>query len=551
MTHLHLFISRLTAVLFVSVLFAFFASLSYAQDGSATQSDEVAGADLPDDVLVAPVVFDGETLFLVRGTSALPATERANKITERLTRLARLSEAGNVQPTIQEIEFGREISFAGTMITITTVADAELEQIDIDVLAGLQAEAIAGALATYRLARSTDARVDSAVAAAAWTAGFVLLSIMFFRIGHRLGDTAARLVSRRFQGLEEATGSVVRGQALANLAKFGVSISLWIIFLVLLYYYLTFVLLSFAETRPFAEILLKYVSEPLIDIFQGFVSNLPNLITLVIIAIVARYALSALKLFFENVQEGTFKLKDFEPHWVAPTYYISRVIVILIALVFAYPFIPGSDSAVFQGLTILAGVMVSLGSNTVVSNMMAGLFVIYRRSTNVGDRIQVGDRVGDVIDIKLMETLIKSTKNEMISIPNSQLLNSEVVNYTRKIDGSGLLVHTTVGIGYEEPKEKVKAMLIEASLRTGGLKTDPPPFVLCTGLADYAVNYQINAYSNRGARMPKIMSDLHENILDVFNDNGVQIMTPSYEADPDEPKIPTGDWDGELIGKRG
>ena len=547
MTHLHLFISRLTAVLFVSVLFAFFASLSYAQDGSATQSDEVAGADLPDDVLVAPVVFDGETLFLVRGTSALPATERASKITERLTRLARLSEAGNVQPTIQEIEFGREISFAGTMITITTVADAELEQIDIDVLAGLQAEAIAGALATYRLARSTDARVDSAVAAAAWTAGFVLLSIMFFRIG----DTAARLVSRRFQGLEEATGSVVRGQALANLAKFGVSISLWIIFLVLLYYYLTFVLLSFAETRPFAEILLKYVSEPLIDIFQGFVSNLPNLITLVIIAIVARYALSALKLFFENVQEGTFKLKDFEPHWVAPTYYISRVIVILIALVFAYPFIPGSDSAVFQGLTILAGVMVSLGSNTVVSNMMAGLFVIYRRSTNVGDRIQVGDRVGDVIDIKLMETLIKSTKNEMISIPNSQLLNSEVVNYTRKIDGSGLLVHTTVGIGYEEPKEKVKAMLIEASLRTGGLKTDPPPFVLCTGLADYAVNYQINAYSNRGARMPKIMSDLHENILDVFNDNGVQIMTPSYEADPDEPKIPTGDWDGELIGKRG
>lgn len=532
-------------------LFAVLPTNLPAQEGSATQPELIDGPELPDEVLAAPVIFEGETLFLVRGTSALPAAERAQKITDRLTELARSSDAQDIQLSIQETEFGREISFSGTMITITTVADAELEQVELDVLAGLQAEAIAVAIASYRLERSMDARVDSAVAAVAWTAGFALLSVIFFRTGHKLGNAAARLASRRFHGLEEATGSIVRGQALANLAKFGVSISLWIVFLVLLYYYLTFVLLSFAETRPFAELLLKYVSEPLIGIFQGFMAELPNIVTLIIIAVVARYALSALKLFFDNVKEGTFTLKDFEPHWIAPTYYISRVVVILIALVFAYPFIPGSDSAVFQGLTILAGVMVSLGSNTVVSNMMAGLFVIYRRSTNVGDRIQVGDRVGDVIEIKLMETLIKSTKNEMISIPNSQLLNSEVVNFTRKIDGNGLLVHTTVGIGYEEPREKVKAMLIEASLRTEGLKTDPPPFVLCNGLGDFAVNYQINAYSNRGARLPKIMSDLHENILDVFNDNGVQIMTPSYEADPEEPKIPTEDWNGELIRKPG
>lgn len=542
-------IIRLAVLFLLPIALTFLPAQSPAQDNSGVQPEVADLADLADDVLVAPVIFEGETLFLVRGTSALPAVERAAKITERITQLARSSETQGDELLVQDVEFGREVSFGGSMITITTVADADLEQIDIDVLAGLQAEAIAGAIAAYRLDRSTEARVDSAVAAAAWTGGFLLLSVIFFRTGHKLGNAAARLASRRFHGLEEATGSIVRGQALANLAKFAVSITLWIIFLVLLYYYLTFVLLSFAETRPFAELLLKYVSQPLIAIFNGFLAELPNLVTLIIIALVARYALSALKLFFENVKEGTFTLKDFEPHWVAPTYYISRVVVILIALVFAYPFIPGSDSAVFQGLTILAGVMVSLGSNTVVSNMMAGLFVIYRRSTNVGDRIQVGDRVGDVIDIKLMETIIKSTKNEMISIPNSQLLNSEVVNYTRKIDGSGLLIHTTVGIGYEEPKEKVKAMLIEASLRTEGLKTDPAPFVLCTGLADYAVNYQINAYSNRGGRIPKIMSDLHENILDVFNDNGVQIMTPSYEADPDEPKIPTDDWNGELIRK--
>jgi len=178
--------------------------------------------------------------------------------------------------------------------------------------------------------------------------------------------------------------------------------------------------------------------------------------------------------------------------------------------------------------------------------MMAGLFVIYRRSTNIGDRIKVGDQVGDVVEIKMMETLIKSVKNEMVSIPNAQLLNSEVVNYSRKIDGRGLLVHTTVGIGYEEPQDKVEAMLIEAARRTRDLKQSPEPFVLWAQLADYAINYQVNAFTTRGSSLPRILSDLHRNIVDVFNENGVQIMTPSYEADPEELKIPAEPWDGTL-----
>jgi len=528
------------------LVFCTFASVSFAQETQGSIGPASASSGLEDGILVAPVTFENEKLFLVRGTSVLPATERAARIVDRITQAARSAGDEKTQPSIENVDFGRQISLGGKMITITTLADARLEQIDIDVLAGLQAEAFADAISAYRSERSTDARVESAVSALGWSIAFIILSVLFFRLKHKAGDGVAKMVRGRFQGLEQATGAVVRGKALANLANFGVKVLLWILYLVVLYYYLSFVLLAFAETRPFAEALLTYVSEPLLGIFHGFIDQLPNLITLTIIAIVTRYALNALKLFFDNLEAGTFKLKDFEPHWIAPTFYLARVMVILIALVFSYPFIPGSDSVVFQGLTILAGIMVSLGSNTVVSNMMAGLFVIYRRSTNVGDRIEVGDRVGDVVDIKLMETLIKSTKNEMISIPNSQLLNSEVVNFTRKIDGSGLLLYTTVGIGYEEPKEKVKAMLIEASRRTEGLKKNPQPFVLCTGLADYAVNYQINAYSNRGASRPKILSDLHENILDVFNENGVQIMTPSYEADPTEPKIPTEDWTGEL-----
>ncbi|MGA9433180.1 MAG: mechanosensitive ion channel domain-containing protein [Roseobacter sp.] len=252
----------------------------------------------------------------------------------------------------------------------------------------------------------------------------------------------------RFTGFEEATNAVVKGKAVGRLIGFVVSMVLWIGYLFLLYYYLTFVLLSFVETQPFAQLPITYVSQPLIDVLYGFFPVLPNLIPLTIVAIVARYLILGLRLSMDNLEAGSFEIKEFEPHSVTPTFNIARVVMIATAIVFAYPHIPGSDSRAFQGLTILAGIMVSLESNTVGSNMMAGLFVIYWRSTTIGDRIKVGDQVGDVIEMKLMATLIKSVKNEMVSIPNAQFLNSEAVNYSRKIDGRGLLVHTTVGIGY-------------------------------------------------------------------------------------------------------
>lgn len=520
-----------------------------AQETAGSSAESAQTSSKLDPTYVAPVIVAGDELFMVRGASPLPAVERAEKVAERIVNLAEASNVPAVSVEIKESEYGVSIEVDGEMVTITTLADAEYERMDLTVLAGLQAQVIEEAIIQYRSARSEDARVNSAIAAVAWSVGFLVVTFFFFRKRRAAAEAVAGITEQRFSQVEEATGAIVRGKAVAALAKFAVHVLLWAVYLVVIYYYLTFVLLAFAETRPIAELLLTYVSKPLINIFDGFLSYLPDLITLVIIALVTTYIIKGIRLFFENVEAGTFRFKDFEPHWIAPTYNIARVAVILIALVFAYPYIPGSDSAAFQGLTILAGVMVSLGSNTVVSNMMAGLFVIYRRSTNVGDRIKVGEQIGDVVEIKMMETLIKSIKNEMISIPNAQLLNSEVVNYSRRIDGNGILVHATVGIGYEEPPKKVKAMLIEAAGRTRQLKKRPEPFVLWTELADYAINYQINAYTSRGASLPQIRSDLLENIVEVFNENSTQIMTPSYIADPDVPKIPQQDWDGGLFGK--
>ena len=511
-------------------------------DPSGVKQEQI----LDDETYVAPVMVEGETLFLVRGFTALPADERAETIANRIIGVAESSENPDVEIKLLPHKYGKRMTADDLDIVVITHAEARLEELDIDGLADLYAERVQKAIVSYRAKRTTSARMSGAKSALAWTVGFIILSLLFFRRRNAFIRRVGRLVERRFEDVEQATKSIVRGQAVAGLVRFALQLVLWAVYFVVFYYYLSLVLFSIAETRPMAQLLLTYVTTPLIDILKGFISYLPSLITLIIIAFITRYLIQGVKVILDNVEAGVLELGDFERHWVAPTFFLSRILIIAIALVFAYPHIPGSDSAAFQGLTIIAGIMVSLGSNTVVSNIMAGLFVIYRRSTNVGDRIKVGELTGDVVEIKLMETILKSLKNELISIPNAKLLNSEVVNYTRTIDGRGLMVHTVVGIGYEEPPKKIEAMLVEAAGRTGGLKKSPKPFVLWSQLADYAINYEVNAFTSRGGHLPKIMSDLHENIVDVFNENNTQIMTPSYEADPEVPKIPGEEWDGTL-----
>lgn len=508
--------------------------------------EEIAPED--DGVFRAPVVIDGVELFLVRGTTALPGTERAEQVANRITAIAEANDLGTVEITFNTVDLGNEIFADGVLIAVVTDADAELEQVDPTVLTQLQGDVIHKAILSYRAARTSEARLHSILEVGGWTLAFVLISTLIFWLRRRLKTAVNTLVKRHFASVESATQSHVQADAIAALIRFGVNFVLFSLLFLGIYYYLSLILLSFAETRYVAQLLLTYVTTPVLNILIGFILYIPDLITLAIIAFLTMYVIKGFRVFFDAVAAGTFQLGDFEKHWATPTFNIVRVMLIMISIVFAFPYMPGSDSAAFQGLTLLVGAMLSLGANSVVSNILSGLFVIYRRSTSIGDRITIGEHTGDVIQIKLMETHLKSIKNELISIPNAQLLNSEVINYSKKIDGNGLLLHTTVGIGYEETPAKIEAMLIEAARRTRDLKTRPAPFVLWAGLADYAINYQINAYTTRGTSIPRIKSDLHKHIVAVFNENKVQIMTPSYIADTAEPKIAKNTWDGELAG---
>jgi small-conductance mechanosensitive channel len=210
---------------------------------------------------------------------------------------------------------------------------------------------------------------------------------------------------------------------------------------------------------------------------------------------------------------------------------------VVFALVVAYPYIPGAESPALRGLSLFFGILLSVGSSSTISNIIAGYSLTYRRMFKVGDRVRIDHVTGDVVEVRLLVTHLHTIKNEEVIVPNSKILGNEVVNYSSLARARGLILHTTVGIGYETPWRQVVAMLRMAASRTPGLLEDPEPFVLQTALADFAVTYELNAYCDNAQAMTALYSDMHRNILDVFNEYGVQIMTPAYEGDPAEPKI--------------
>ena len=313
--------------------------------------------------------------------------------------------------------------------------------------------------------------------------------------------------------------------------------------LLLAYLYLQYVLGIFAVTRGIGRRMLVLITNPLFTIGEAVLNYIPKLVFLIFLVVAVRYLVKALKRFFDSVGSGKIALSGFDPEWARPTYRIVRLVVIALGAVLAYPYIPGSDSAAFKGVSIFLGVIFSLGSTSVIANIMAGYSMIYRRAFKIGDRVKIQNAVGDVTAMRLLVTHLKSLKNEEIIIPNSIVLTSEIVNYSALAETQGLILHTTVGIGYDTPWRQVEAMLLEAAGQVPGILKGPKPFVLQPRLGDFCVSYELNAYCDDAGRMVPLYTELHEQILDVFNKYGVQIMSPAYVADPARSKVvPEDRW---------
>lgn len=299
----------------------------------------------------------------------------------------------------------------------------------------------------------------------------------------------------------------------------------------------------FPQTKGLAYQIFSYIWNPIKNILVGIVDYIPNLFAILIICFAVKYLVRLVHYLSREVEAGRLKFGGFYPDWAMPTYHIIRFLLYAFMIAMIYPYLPGAKNGVFQGISVFVGLIISLGSSTVIGNVIAGLVITYMRPFKLGDRIQLNDTTGNVIEKTPLVTRIKTPKNEVVTIPNSFIMSSHTVNYSASAREYGLIIHSEVTIGYDAPWRQVHQLLMEAALNTPGVIDDLRPFVLETSLSDWYPVYQINAYIREADKLAQIYSDLHQNIQDRFNEAGVEIMSPHYMAmrDGNESTIPKDD----------
>lgn len=307
----------------------------------------------------------------------------------------------------------------------------------------------------------------------------------------------------------------------------------WVLGAVIAYLHVTFVLTRFAWTRPWGERLGDYMVDLGLGLLIGFLHALPGLLAVAIIMLAARYVTIGLQAIFRAVEAGTLVLPGVHVETAQPTRRIVSFLVWLFALVIAYPYLPGSDSAVFKGVSVFAGLLLTLSSAGLVSQAMSGLVLMYSRAFRVGDFVRIGETQGTIVELALLSTRVRTTKNELVTFPSAAILTGPVTNYSADAFRSGpLLLYSSVTIGYDVDWRTVHKLLLDAARETEETLDEPAPYVLQRALNDWHVEYQVNVAlsPSKAAAMPAIYSRLHAAIQDAFRDAGVEIMSPSYLA---------------------
>lgn len=358
---------------------------------------------------------------------------------------------------------------------------------------------------------------------------FKLTNWLFRKLRHRITSSGkSRLKPIKIQNYE-----LLDTQREMRLILYLTNIARWVVMGLQLLISIPLIFAIFPQTENLAYTILGYIWYPVKAIWHGIVDYVPNLFTIVIIWLAIRYLVKLFHYLSKEIETERLKINGFFPDWARPTYNIIRFLLYAFMVAMIYPYLPGSDTGVFQGISVFVGLIISLGSSTVIGNIIAGMVITYMRPFHKGDRIKVDDTVGDIIEKTPLVTRIRTSKNEIVTVPNSFIMSSKSVNYTTSAREYGLILHTEVTIGYDVPWRLVHRMLIEAALATDGIIDNPKPFVLETSLNDWYPVYQLNAYTREPQRMAAIYSQLHQNIQDRFNEEGVEIMSPTYLATRD------------------
>ena len=491
-----------------------------------------------------PVVADGDTLFyLYTKRGGYTPQQRAQMPGSAIEELGRRFNLRPDSVSVDHSDIVSDLMYGNKVLLSLTDQDALWEGVSRDSLANERRQNVVDKLhemkAEHGIWRMAKRILYFVLVIVGQYFLFRLTNWLFRKLKVRilrLKDTKIKPVS--IQGYE-----LLDAQKQANLLVFLASVGRYILMGLQLLFTVPLIFIIFPQTEGLAYRLLGYIWNPIRGIFVGIIDYIPKLFTIIVIWYAVKYLVRFVLYLAREVEGGRLKINGFYPDWAMPTVHIIRFLLYAFMIAMIYPYLPGSNSGVFQGISVFVGLIVSLGSSTVIGNIIAGLVITYMRPFKIGDRIQLNDTTGNIIEKTPLVTRIRTPKNEVVTVPNSFVMSSHTVNYSTSAREYGLIIHSEVSIGYDIPWRKVNELLIDAALNTPGVVDDPRPFVLETSLSDWYPVYQVNAYIKEADKMPQIYSNLHQNIQDKFNEAGIEIMSPHYMAmrDGNETTIPKDD----------
>jgi small-conductance mechanosensitive channel len=401
----------------------------------------------------------------------------------------------------------------------------------------------ASALATETLERIRTAveayRSEHELKTYGFGAAYSLLAMIGLWLALRLNNKAYIWLLKKVASLDQnwkkeisfRNIKVVTAKQIDTYAKSVLKLLRILVALLCLYFFVPLILSFFPETHELGKQVFIYLLTPFVTIFHALIKFIPNLFFIFVIGVITFYVLKAVAYVFRLIERDELRFEWFYQDWAGPTYQIVRFLIVVTALISAYPYIPGSSTKAFQGVGLVLGAIISFASSSAISNIVAGVILTYTRAFRLGDRIKVGETTGDVVDKTLLVTRVETIKSEVVTIPNSLVMNAQIINFSISADGGdGVILHTSVTIGYDVPWKQVRDLLVDAAKETKNIMDKPDPFVLQTALDDFYVTYEINAYTKEPKYMAFTYSELHKNILDKFDAAGVEIMSPHYFA---------------------
>ncbi|HVI49308.1 MAG TPA: mechanosensitive ion channel family protein [Chitinophaga sp.] len=478
-----------------------------------------------------PVTPFGDTLFFIYNkVGPFQPSERAQNISRKLQQLE-----GDVLFSTDSIRVVPNEDYADVVyhdLILLTVTDDDalwLNQNKMDV-AKNYASIIGTAVTKAKEANSWQ----HILVRLAWLLLIlVIFGIIVFlinRLFKRIAVKVRREKDRYFKGVKVKDYALLNQQKQLGLIFNALRVARVVLILLVFYITLPFIFSIFPWTKGIADKLIDWTLSPIKSILNGILHYLPKLLTILVIYLITRYLVKLVNYMATEVASGNLNIRGFYADWAKPTASGIKFLLYAFMFVVIFPYLPGSDSKIFQGVSVFLGILFSLGSSTAISNVVAGFVITYMRPFKIGDVVKIGEITGRVMEKNLLVTRLLTTKNEEITVPNASILNGHTVNFTTSSKDDGLILHTSVTIGYDVPWKQVHQLLISAAMATDGILKDKQPFVLQTGLDDFYVAYEINAYTDQSHIMAQTYSLLHQNIQDQFNAAGVEIMSPHYRA---------------------